>query len=1151
MKTTVRLRMVMLPAALALLLTFLTSLSAGVYALSQPGTNPSLGTHSQLANANTAVLTYKNDTFHSGANRNETILTLSNVNPLQFGKRAAFPIDGEAYAQPLFMPNVTIGGSAHNVVFVTTQNDSVYAFDADSTDSSAAPLWKTSFLGGANNAAAVTPADVNCNDTHPLMGILSTPVIDPATSTMYVVAFTKENGTLVDRLHALDLTTGADKASVVISGSVPGGGQGSSGGKISFDPKHERQRANLLLNPVNGQIYMAFASFCDNTPYHGWIMAYSFSNNTFNQTGIYNDTPDGGLGGIWGGAGTLTADPSGNIFFTTGNGTFQTNAHDLGDSFVKLSPDLKTVLDFFTPFNQSCLEAADADLGSGGVLLIPSRNEAIGVGKEGRIYVLSMVRMGHFTSPPSGFSCSNQTATNIDKIIQEFPPHTLGGVFNTPSTWSNGTTQYVYFSSTGQPLKAYVLNGSGKLSLSSQGHDIIAKNSAGNSVVSSNGNSNGIVWMVDSVNGLRAYDAANVGHELYTSSANPARDALTGGMVKFSAPTVANGEVFVATQTALNIYSVLPNTAGNNPNNVGITSDSNTVVGNFDGAGRSYSAQALQSVGVVAGQPVNTNGFTFQWPNVQAGTPDNWYAEGQTIAVSSNSGDNLLGILGAADFGASSGTATMNFTDGTSQSFTLGFTDWWSKTPTFGNKVVVTAPYQNAASGKVTVSVGVFLAQVTIPGGKILQSVVLPSDAIGGQLHVFAFATQKISTSSFNNAGISDDAAPAGGNFDGQGHSYSAQALASVGIAPGNTLNINGYSFQWPNVQPGTADNWLVHGQIVVMNSANGNLLGILGAADFGASSGTATMNFTDGTSQSFTLGFTDWWKWKTLSFNNQVISVAPYQDTASGKLTIPVGIFLAQFSIPSGKVLASVILPSSTTGGQLHVFALATRNASGSDFNNVGISNDAAPAPGNFDGQGRSYSAQALASVGVTAGGTVITSGYSFQWPNCMPGTLDNWLASGQTIPVTPVSGATTLGILGASAFGNGSGTATMRFTDGSSQNFTLGFTDWWRWQTPAFNNGVVVTALYQNLATSGQVNIPVGVFLAEVTIPTGKVLASVTLPSSVTGGKLHVFALATKGAAASSNMPKGKSGLSGRTNFGGFIHSGYIYTSRKGWMW
>lgn len=1149
MKTAVRLRMLLLPLALALLLTFLTSLSLGVYALSQPGANPSLGKHQQLANPNTAVLTYKNDTFHSGANRNETSLTLSNVNSLQFGKRVAFPTDGQVYAQPLFMPNVTIGGVSHNVAFVVTENDSVYAFDADASSPATAQLWKTSFLGGASNAVAVAPADVNCNDLNPVMGITSTPAINAATGTMYVVTFTRENNQLVYRLHALDITTGADNASIVISGSVTGNGQGSSGGKIAFDPKHERQRANLLLDPVNSQIYMTFASFCDITPYHGWVMAYSFNNNAFAQTAIYNDTPDGGFGGIWGGSGTLTADSAGNIFFMTGNGTFQTNANDLGDSFVKLSPTLH-LLDYFTPFNQMCLEAADADLGSGGVLLIPSRNEAFGVGKEGRIYVLDMAHMGHFTSPPGGFSCSNQTATNIDKIIQEFPPHTLGGLFNTPSTWSNGTTQYIYFGSAGQPLKAYALNSSGKLSLAAQAPDTVTRYFSGSTVVSSNGNSSGIVWMVDPSTGLRAYNATNVAQELYLSSRNAGRDALTGTMTKFSTPMEANGEVFVATQSALNIYGLLPNTAGDNPNNVGITSDTNTAPGNFDGGGHSYSTQALQSVGVVAGQTVNTGGFTFQWPGVQPGTPDNWYVEGQTVAVNSTGGDNLLGILGAANFGASSGTATMNFTDGTSQNFTLGFTDWWKwQTPSFGNRVVVTAPYQNTTGGKLTTPVGVFLAQVVIPNGKTLQNVVLPVDATGGQMHLFAFATQKVSTSSFNNAGVSDDSAPKAGNFDGTGHSYSAQALASVGIAPGNTLNIDGYAFQWPNIQSGVANNWLAKGQIILMNSSGGNnRLGILGAATFGASSGAATINFTDGTSQTFTLGFTDWWKWQTPSFGNAVISVMPYQNAASGKLTTPVGLFLVEVTIPAGKGLASVVLPASASGGQLHVFTLATRTASGSDFNNAGSSNDIAPTLGSFDGMGRSYSTQALTSAGVTAGGTVTTTGYSFQWPNCLPGTLNNWQIAGQTITVAQVSGATALGILGAATSGASSGTATMHFADGTSQTFTLGFTDWWKWQTPSFSNGVVVTTAYQNTA-SGKLATPVGIFLTEIAIPAGEVLTSVTLPASVSGGKMHVFALATKGAGAASNVPKGQSSFGNYVGFGIITSSGFI--ARKARVW
>jgi hypothetical protein len=417
-------------------------------------------------------------------------------------------------------------------------------------------------------------------------------------------------------------------------------------------------------------------------------------------------------------------------------------------------------------------------------------------------------------------------------------------------------------------------------------------------------------------------------------------------------------------------------------------------------------------------------------------------------------------------------------------------------------------------------------------------------------MHIFAFATQKVSTGSFNNVGVSDDSAPKAGNFDGSGHSYSAQALASVGIAAGNTLHINGYTLQWPNVQPGSANNWLAKGQTILLSSSAGNnMLGILGAAEFGAASGTATMNFTDGTSQTFTLGFTDWWKWQTPTSGNVVVSVAPYQNSASGKLATSVGLFLAEVAIPGGKILASIVLPATTSGGHLHIFSMATRTTSGSDFNNVGVSNDLAPTLGSFDGTGRSYSAQALTSAGVTAGGTVNTTGYTFQWPNCLSGTLNNWLASGQTITVAQVSGATTLGMLGAATFGASSGTATMHFTDGTSQTFTLGFTDWWKWQTPSFSNGVVVTTLYQNTA-SGKLTTVVGLFLAEVAIPGGEVLASVTLPASLTGGKMHVFALATKAAAAtsSSNVPKGKSSFSSSITFVSIVRSRLI--SRQRWM-
>jgi hypothetical protein len=349
------------------------------------------------APANSAVTTYRNDNARSGQYSNETILNTANVNQSQFGKRVSYPVDGQLYAQPLYVPNLSIGGSVHNVVFAATENDTVYAFDADQT-SAVAPLWKTSLL--PSGATAVPFAAVSCGDMQPIIGITGTPVIDPSTNTMYVVAYSDEGGNLVYRLHALNITTGQDKSPpIVIQGSVPGTGAGSSGGTVSFDPRVERQRVALTL--VNGKVYIAFASFCDNGNYHGWIFSYSYNGSSFQQVNAYNDTPNGIQGGIWGGDGALVADSSGNLYFTSGNGTFDASSGgpDVGDSFVRLNGSLQRQ-DYFTPFNQACLSQGDVDLGSGGALLIPGANVLIGAGKEGRPYVVSTTNMGGYTARP-------------------------------------------------------------------------------------------------------------------------------------------------------------------------------------------------------------------------------------------------------------------------------------------------------------------------------------------------------------------------------------------------------------------------------------------------------------------------------------------------------------------------------------------------------------------------------------------------------------------------------------------------------------------------------------------------------------------------------------------------------------------------------
>jgi hypothetical protein len=508
------------------------------------------------AAANSAVTTFRNDNGLTGQYPNETILNTGNVNPSQFGKRVTYPVDGQVYAQPLYLPNLTVGGTAHDVVFAATENDSVYAFDADAT-ATGAPLWKTSLLPAG--ATAVPSSFQPCGDMQPIIGITSTPVIDRATNTMYVVAYSQENGGQVYRLHALDVTTGLDRsAPVVLAASVAGTGNGSVGGVIKFDAHVERQRSSLLM--VNGKIYISFASFCDVGAYHGWMLSYSYNGSSFQQVTAYNNTPAGNDGGIWGGGGAVDADSAGNIYVLTGNGSFNadTGGTDVGDSFVKYNGALQRQ-DFFTPFNQKCLAQGDVDLGSGGPMLIQSANVMIGAGKEGRPYVVNTTNMGGYTNDPN-LTCGSAEAsrTDIDKVQQELPPGTIRGMFSVPALWNGPNGQVVYLSSIGAPTRAFSFS-NGKLSTTPTSATANSFGfTGGDPVVSSNGTAagTGVLWSIDSSATLRAYDASNLANQLYNSGQNQARDGLSG-YVKFSTAAVANGQVFVGSSASVSVFGLL------------------------------------------------------------------------------------------------------------------------------------------------------------------------------------------------------------------------------------------------------------------------------------------------------------------------------------------------------------------------------------------------------------------------------------------------------------------------------------------------------------------------------------------------------------------------------------------------------------------
>ncbi len=550
-----------------------------------------LTTYQHLATqSDDSVLTFHNDTLRTGQNLNETLLNTGNVNPQHFGKRVSYPVDGQVYTQPLFVHDVVIQGHHSHVVYVATENDSVYAFDADQVHV-VAPLWKTSFLH-LPDVTAVPASDVfgkyPNHDIQPSVGITSTPVIDLTTNTMYVVAMTKEHGNqYVQRLHALDITTGEDKpgSPVIIVAQVNGKGYDKSKGTpsiVTFNTREANQRPALLF--VNGVIYIAWGSFGDTDPYHGWVLGYTYNGTAFRQVSVYNTTPDGQEGGIWMSGAGPAADAQGNVYLTTSNGTFdltQPGQRDAGDSFVKLSTqDGLVQSDYFTPFNQECLDGRDEDLGSGGVLLLPEQSQTahprvlVGVGKEGRIYVIDRDQMGQFHSYPGTLQCNSnaEIRTDIDQILQELPSNSTGGFFGIPSYWVGTATsgQLVYIGEAGDHLKSFQLNGD-TLSASATaqtpetfGFPGVTPSISSNKSIAGTG----IVWVISpaSCGGpgcapggpgvLRAYDATNIKVELYNSEQNFTRDRLDS-YVKFSVPTIANGKVFVGTQTSLNIYGLL------------------------------------------------------------------------------------------------------------------------------------------------------------------------------------------------------------------------------------------------------------------------------------------------------------------------------------------------------------------------------------------------------------------------------------------------------------------------------------------------------------------------------------------------------------------------------------------------------------------
>lgn len=552
-----------------------------------------------------SVLTYHNDPARDGTNAREFALMSTTVTTTAFGRLFSCAVDGAVYTQPLWMRGFNIGGGIHNVIFVATQHDSAYAFDADA--SPCVTYWHVNLLdtlhGGTSNENPVTWNDVGyCyGDIYPEVGVTGTPVIDASTQTLYLVSASEKDAitsgncssssaTFYHRLHSLDLATGNEKfnAPVTIAASVPGTGDGSSGGMVSFDSQLEHQRSGLAEDA--GNIIVAFSAHEDATPYHGWVIAYKAS-NVQQQTAVFNTTPNGiggADGGIWAGGGAPAIDSGGDIYVATGNGVFDEAPpppdNDYGDSILRLHPKSGstpngvnlTVAGWFTPYDEQTLQQEDGDLGSGAAVLFPYQTSGAGpthllvqTGKEGIVYLIDRDKMGQFNP------------ANNDQIVQSFRGPS-SGLWGTPALWANNLYvggQYDFLRQfTFDPSTELFNLGVASVSTHSFGYPGTTPS------VSSLGSAHGIVWTIDaSLYGyaspnagvncytvpvpqpctgpaiLHAYDANNLSVEYWNSSLAANNRDQAGNAVKFVPPTVANGKVYVSTRTEIDVYGLLPN----------------------------------------------------------------------------------------------------------------------------------------------------------------------------------------------------------------------------------------------------------------------------------------------------------------------------------------------------------------------------------------------------------------------------------------------------------------------------------------------------------------------------------------------------------------------------------------------------------------
>jgi len=1053
-----------------------------------------LGTFTAAVQAQVNVTMYHNDIARTGANTQETILTTTNVNSTQFGKLFSVTLDGQVFAQPLYLSNVSIAGGTHNVVYLATEHDSVYAIDADS-----GTVYAQASLIPAGATTANSDNDLGCTDIVPEVGITGTPVIDPTAGILYVVAVSNVGGNIVQYLHALNVTTLSEALNgpVKITAAVSGAGVDSSGGQVIFNAKQEHQRAALLLE--NGHVVIAWGSHCDINPWHGWVMSYSAS--TLAQEGVFNTSPNGEQNGVWVSGGGVAADASGNLYFPTGNGTWN-GSTDYGDSIVKLGPPAAgtfPVLDYFTPYNQATLSSDDNDVSAGGLVLLPALPTGAQQVRPGQQLIAQQGKLGTIVllnSSNLGRYCVNSTPAcsgGDTNIVQELP-NASSGIWGSPAYW-NGN---LYWTGANDPITAWSFNAGGSALLSTSPVSQSAKTfaySAPTPAISSNGTANAILWALDgsadasTCDGggagclaLYAYDATNLNHLLYSSTQAASNRDSPGVALKFEVPVIANGKVYVGTSGTLAAYGLLTNApqVATPPTfsplpGAYASASSVTLADTTPGAVIHYTIDGSTPTvnSPVYGAPIAVSNATVNAIAVATG-----YAN-STVASASYS---ILGSLGTPTGVSLTSVANVSgiATDGTPT--TNG--GWDNSGYAYSSTLLGASVVFNGSTftlGTPGTADAVSSTTIPLPAGNYTTLNLLGSGTNGAQVNqtlvvTYTDGTTSVFTQTFSDWWWNSTTAPGETLVKQMAYNDGPTGAQNAGQA-----SLYGYSFTLNSAKFVKSLTLPANRNVMILGVALSNTA----AAAPPVVAATPTFSPVPGTYSTP----------QSVAFSDKTPGAVIYYTTDgtpptanSTKYTAPITVgneTLRAIAIATGYTNSNVASGAYTITGSVGTQANVNLSAVANVY---GIAtNGTATAGGGWDTVGNAYSSNLL-GTSISFNGSTFTLG--------APGVAD--AVSSTTIPL-PAGSYTTLNLLGSGTNGTQANqTVIVTYTDGTTSTFTQTFSNWWWNSTTATGETLVLQMPYLVTVTGAQNAGQVSLYGYSFTLNSAKTVQSLTLPAN-----------------------------------------------------